>query len=200
MVQKPSSRQNPIFSSAFRTGCAFYRSPTGGRKRPAVSGWRGALCPRMDGRCQGRGPRGRDGTDARLGAACFPQKGSKAGGGAATAPRLPPAASRRPVSDDLAAFGGHLQRAQTHPGPRAGLGRRLRPPAARSPRRASAQSSVAGQCRRESSAPRPPAPRGPRVAGRHAQPWGRTRFLPGCSRVARTLARLRRRRGLARMH
>lgn len=66
MVQKPSSRQNPIFSSAFRTGCAFYRSPTGGRKRPAVSGWRGALCPRMDGRCQGRGPRGRDGTDARV--------------------------------------------------------------------------------------------------------------------------------------
>lgn len=46
MVQKPSSRQNPIFSSAFRTGCAFYRSPTGGRKRPAVSGWRGALSRR----------------------------------------------------------------------------------------------------------------------------------------------------------
>lgn len=137
MVQKPSSRQNPIFSSAFRTGCAFYRSPTGGRKRPAVSGWRGALSRRAaasvppDGRevpgtCQGRGPRGRDGTDARLGAACFPQKGSKAGGGAATAPRPPPAASRRPVSDDHAAFGGHLQRAQTHPRPRAGLGRRPR--------------------------------------------------------------------------
>lgn len=46
MVQKPSSRQNPIFSSAFRTGCAFYRSPTGGRKRPAVSSWRGALSQR----------------------------------------------------------------------------------------------------------------------------------------------------------
>lgn len=208
MVQKPSSRQNPIFSSAFRTGCAFYRSPTGGRKRPAVSCWRGALSRRAaasvppDGReVPGTWPAGtRRDRRARLGAACFPQKGSKAGGGAATAPRPPPAASRRPVSDDLAAFGGHLQRAQTHPRPRAGLGRRLRPPAARSPRRASAQSSVAGQCRRESSAPRPPAPRGPRVAGRHAQPWGRTRFLPGCSRVARTLARLRRRRGLARMH
>lgn len=201
MVQKPSSRQNPIFSSAFRTGCAFYRSPTGGRKRPAVSGWRGALCPRMDGRCQGRGPRGRDGTDARVSEQpVFRRKEAKQEAELRPPPASSPAASRRPVSDDLAAFGGHLQRAQTHPDPRAGLGRRLRPPAARSPRRASAQSSVAGQCRRESSAPRPPAPRGPRVAGRHAQPWGRTRFLPGCSRVARTLARLRRRRGLARMH
>lgn len=33
-----------------------------------------------------------------------------------------PAASRRPVSDDLAAFGGHLQRAQTHPVPAPGSG------------------------------------------------------------------------------
>lgn len=173
MVQKPSSRQNPIFSSAFRTGCAFYRSPTGGRKRPAVSSWRGALCPRMDGRCQGRGPRGRNGTGARLRAACFPQKGSKAGGGAATAPRPPPAASRRPVSDDLAAFGGHLQRAQTHPGPRAGgLGRRLRPPAARSPRRASAQSSVAGKlCAASPRTARSPRRRPPRTAvGQDAVP------------------------------